>query len=151
MAATIWAWDESEPALQVARANLAGIGRAGVHVRMGAGTWYDALPPELRGQARACRQQPAVHRARRSRGGRRGEEVGAGLGPVRRRGRAERAARAVVGGAPEWLRPGGALLCEIGSAQGPAVRELAAAAGLVDVEVARDLAGHERMLVARRP
>ena len=46
----MWACDASEEALAVARANLAGIGRAAVHVRMAAGTWYDALPAELAGR-----------------------------------------------------------------------------------------------------
>ena len=33
----------------MARANLAGMGRAAVAVRMEAGSWYDALPPDLAG------------------------------------------------------------------------------------------------------
>ena len=49
-------------ALDVARANLAGIGRAGGNVRFAEGSWFDALPDELRGQLDARRRQPAVHR-----------------------------------------------------------------------------------------
>ena len=47
---TVWATDASDDALAVARANLAGMGRAAVAVRMEAGSWYDALPPDLAGR-----------------------------------------------------------------------------------------------------
>jgi len=54
-------------------------------------------------------------------------------------------------GAPAYLKAGGVLLVEIGSTQGRAVAEQAAAVhGLVDVEVRKDYAGLDRMLVARR-
>jgi release factor glutamine methyltransferase len=57
----------------------------------------------------------------------------------------------IVQGAPAYLAPGGTLLVEIGASQGPAVRDLAAAErGLVDVDIRKDYAGHDRMLVARR-
>jgi len=57
----------------------------------------------------------------------------------------------IVQGAPAHLKPGGTLLVEIGASQGPAVRDLAAGVcGLVDVEIRKDYAGHDRMLVARR-
>ena len=46
---TVWATDASADALAVARANLAGIGRAAATVRMEAGSWFDALPPDLAG------------------------------------------------------------------------------------------------------
>ena len=46
---TVWATDASDDVLAVARANLTGMGRAAVAVRMEAGSWYDALPPDLAG------------------------------------------------------------------------------------------------------
>ncbi|MDQ1422542.1 MAG: release factor glutamine methyltransferase, partial [Acidimicrobiaceae bacterium] len=55
----------------------------------------------------------------------------------------------IVGGAPRWLAPGGVLVVEIGAAHGAAAVELARAAGLVDVSVSADLAGRDRILVAR--
>jgi release factor glutamine methyltransferase len=61
------------------------------------------------------------------------------------------AIRVLVQGAPAWLRPGGALVLEIGADQGERVAQLARAAGLTAVEVRPDLAGHDRILVARRP
>ena len=42
-------------------------------------------------------------------------------------------------------------LLEHGAAQGPAVRALLGAAGLVGVGTRRDLAGHERVTEGRRP
>jgi len=57
----------------------------------------------------------------------------------------------IVRGAPAHLAAGGTLLVEIGAGQGPAVQKMAAeACGLVDVEIRKDYAGHDRMLVARR-
>lgn len=49
--------------------------------------------------------------------------------------------------APAHLNPGGYLLVEIGAGQGPAVRALAQAR-FSHVTIRRDLAGHDRLLVA---
>jgi release factor glutamine methyltransferase len=48
------------------------------------------------------------------------------------------------------LRSGGWLVLEIGHRQGDAVRSMLGDAGLRDVEIRRDLAGRERVAVARR-
>jgi len=45
----VWATDASGAALDVARANLAGIGRAGRRVRMAEGSWFEALPRRTAG------------------------------------------------------------------------------------------------------
>lgn len=59
--------------------------------------------------------------------------------------------RAVVGAAARLLRPGGLLVMEHGDVQGPAVRRLVAAAGGFDApRTLADLAGRDRMVVARR-
>jgi release factor glutamine methyltransferase len=145
---TVWATDVSEEALAVAGANLAGIGRAAVQVRLAAGAWYDALPAELAGELALVVSNPpyiadgdpTVEAIVRE-----WEPDGAlfagpdGLAALRQ----------VIAGAPAWLRPGGALICEIGSGQGPASAALAIAAELVDVRVEVDLAGHDRVLTAR--
>ena len=41
---TVWLVDDDPDALDVARANLAGIGRRAVNVRIAEGSWFDALP-----------------------------------------------------------------------------------------------------------
>ena len=48
--AEVWLTDRSPDAVAVARANVAGIGRAGSRVRVTEGDWFEALPPSLRGR-----------------------------------------------------------------------------------------------------
>lgn len=48
------------------------------------------------------------------------------------------------------LRPGGALILEMGAAQAAAVREILSGAGFARVRVRRDLAGRDRVAVAHR-
>ena len=146
----VWACDSSEEALQVASANLAGIGRAAVNVRLAHGSWYEALPATLAGGVHLvvsnppyiAYDDPSVEAVVREWEPREalftGEE---GL----------RALREVVTGAPDWLCPGGAVVCEIGEKQGQAAQELAEAAGLVETSIEPDSAGRGRMLVARKP
>ncbi|MBX0327082.1 peptide chain release factor N(5)-glutamine methyltransferase [Oscillochloris sp. ZM17-4] len=55
--------------------------------------------------------------------------------------------RQIFASATERLRPGGALLCEIGAWQGALVADMARAAFPAgEVRVARDLAGHDRVV-----
>ncbi len=57
----------------------------------------------------------------------------------------------IVRGARAYLKPGGVLLVEIGEGHGRQAREMAQAArGLVDVDILKDYAGRDRILVARR-
>jgi release factor glutamine methyltransferase len=59
--------------------------------------------------------------------------------------------RAIVAGAPQHIRPGGFLLLEIGADQAEAVRGLfEQAGGFEATRVYRDLAGRDRVVVARR-
>jgi release factor glutamine methyltransferase len=55
--------------------------------------------------------------------------------------------RAIAREAASFLRPGGAVLLEIGTGQGSAVTDLFAEAGFKRIEVEHDLNGHERMIV----
>jgi len=145
----VWAVERSPAALAVARANLAGLGMAGRHVRMVEGSWFGALPDELAGSFDLVVANPpyvAEH-----------EELPAAVrdhepiealvpGPTGLEAYVE-----IVAEAPRWLAPGGALVLELGAAQGPSVATLAAEARLVEVRVERDLAGLDRTLVAHRP
>jgi len=57
----------------------------------------------------------------------------------------------LVKGAAAYLRPGGTLLVEIGAGQGPKAAEQAGAVrGLAEIEIRKDYANHDRMLVARK-
>jgi len=59
--------------------------------------------------------------------------------------------REIIAGAPDRLRPGGVLLLEIGAEQGAATGELVRETGAFESwRVGRDLAGLDRVLVARR-
>jgi release factor glutamine methyltransferase len=55
--------------------------------------------------------------------------------------------RAIAKGAARWLKPGGTLMVEIGSEQGLEVGALFAALGLTQVEIKKDLAGLDRVVI----
>ena len=61
-----------------------------------------------------------------------------------------RALRRLIAAAPAALRPGGALVLEIGEDQGGAVASLLAAEGFEEIAARRDLRGAERYVAARR-
>jgi release factor glutamine methyltransferase len=144
----VWATDISAEALDVARANLAGLGRRGANVRLAQGSWFEALPPELRGRLDLAATNPpyVAEGDQLDSAVRDWEPLGAllagpdGLDDL----------RAIVAAAPGWLAPGAALVAEIGATQRAAATELATRAGLVGVEVRQDLTGRDRILVARR-
>lgn len=146
--AKIWLTDQSEDALDVARANLAGIGRTATHVRVSQGDWYEALPNSLRGAVDLivcnppyiAKDDPDVaadvkkyepHAALYS-----GSD---GLDALRE----------IIGLAPEWLVSGGWIVSEIGHRQGEAVQKLFTRAGFTDVEIIHDLAGRPRIARGR--
>lgn len=147
----VWATDVSAEALDVARANAAGLGgRAAPRVRFAEGAWWEALPGDLRGRLDLVVSNPpylstaelvALDRSVRD------WEPATALasGPA-----GTEAFAALVAGAPAWLAEGGALVVELSPPQVPDVTALATAAGLRDVEVRPDLAGRDRVLVARR-
>lgn len=60
-----------------------------------------------------------------------------------------RAYREIARHAPRFLDPGGRLLVEIGPTQAGPVSDLLALAGLVDIEVRRDMDGRDRVVLAR--
>jgi release factor glutamine methyltransferase len=150
--AEVWATDASDDALAVARANVAGIGSAATRVRIRDGSWYDALPDELRGTLRVIVSNPpyvAEHEvADLPRDVADWEPRGALVsGPT-----GYESLEVLVGGARDWLDPaGGALVLELAPHQAERALELAAAAGYADARVDRDLVGRARVLVARAP
>ena len=144
----VWITDASADAIDVARANLAGIGPAAANVRVAHGSWYEALPdgtsfdvivsnppyvalgsPDLDPGVGDWEPASALFS---------GDD---GLDDI----------RILATGAPDRLRAGGSLVLEIGADQGRAVEDVLAAAGLVGIEVRPDLSGHDRIAIARRP
>jgi release factor glutamine methyltransferase len=117
---TVWMTDRSADALDVARANAAGIGRSAANVRIAEGNWFEALPAELRGRLSLIVTNPpyvAVGDPELESIVREWEPPTAlfagadGLDEVRR----------VVAEAAAWLAPGGWLVLEIGASHGEAV------------------------------
>lgn len=145
---TVWITDASEDALAVARANLAGIGRSARNVHVAAGSWFDALPEGLRCDV-VVSNPPYVAVG--------STDLAASVvdwePPTALFAGADglEAIRVLVARAPRHLAPDGWLLFEHGADQGDAARGLLADAGYRDVEVHRDLAGHDRYAVGRRP
>jgi release factor glutamine methyltransferase len=145
---TVWITDADADALDVARANIAGLGRAGVNVRVARGSWFDALSDDVRfdvivsNPPYVATDSPDLeaivgdwepHAALFA-----GPD---GLDDIRR----------IIAGAPDRLRAGGWLVLEIGADQGAAVAGLLAAAGFEEVAILPDLAGLDRIALGRRP
>jgi release factor glutamine methyltransferase len=143
----VWLVDASAAALEVARANIAGIGRAGAVVRVAQGDWFAALHEELRGHLDMVVANPPYI----AEGDDEVEESvvrwepssalfsgAVGLDAIRR----------IVADAPAWLRSGGWLVMEMGYRQGDAVRALFDSSWS-SVAVKRDLAGRDRFVVAQ--
>lgn len=61
-----------------------------------------------------------------------------------------RAYRSIASSAASFLKPNGLLLFEIGTGQGEAVSDILVGAGFGQIAVERDLAGHDRVVTARR-
>jgi len=148
--AEVWATDVSADALAVARANLAGAGLPATRIRLAEGSWFDALPADLRGTLRLVVSNPPYI----------AEAEVASLPDVvvRWEPRAAlvsgptglEAIEEIARVAPEWLAPEGTLVCELAPHQAQAATGIARAAGFATVDVRRDLAGRDRMIVARR-
>jgi len=127
----------------------AAVGLAAHRVRLAEGSWFEALPDDLRGRFHVIVSNPPYV----------AEDEYAGLppevkdheprqalvpGPTGLEALAE-----IVAGAPQWLVRGGALVLELAPHQSGRAMELAMAAGFAEAEVRRDLAARDRVLVAR--
>ena len=146
--AHVWATDVSADALAVARANLAGTGgRAATRVRLVEGSWFDALPEELRGQVHLLVSNPPYVAD--------GEALPAVVseweppGALRAGPTGLEAVGVIAAGATAWLARPAALVLEIAPHQAERAVDLARTAGFDDVEVRADLTGRPRALVGR--
>ena len=144
----VWLTDRSSDALAVARANCSGIGRPGTRVTIAEGSWFAALPADLRGGIDVLVSNPPYVAASDPLPAEVAEwEPAEALVPGVT---GLEAIEEIVAAAPGWLRPDGVLVVEHGDTQGPAVVALALAAGFAEAVTARDLTGRDRALVARR-
>lgn len=141
--ADVWMTDVSHDAIDVARANAAGIGRPAAKAHFAVGSWCDALPHSLKGSFDVVVSNPPYiamndpevddsvlihepHSALFS-----GDE---GLDDI----------RLVTTQSAQWLAPGGMLIVEMGYTQADAVRALFAEAGFSNIDTHLDLAAKSR-------
>jgi release factor glutamine methyltransferase len=145
---SVWATDASAAALEVAGANAVGLGRAAARVRLAEGSWFDALPTELRGRFDLVVSNPPYVPA----GAELDEAVTAWepAGALYAGPDGTDALVHLVRTAPAWLTSDGALVLELSPEQGPALAERALG-HFAEAELREDLTGRVRSLVARRP
>ena len=147
-AAHIWLTDASVDALDVARANMVGIGRAAANVRVAHGSWWNALPQDIAGliDIAICNPPYIAHAD---------SEVAPDVHMyephvalyAHDNGLAD--LRTVIEGASTWLKKSGWLVLEIGYQQGTDVLEMMSASGFVGAEIKRDLSGRDRIAVGQ--
>ena len=176
--------DISSDALAVTRANLAGIGTAGMRVRLAQGSWYDALEkipsphqstaPTQNSQAANLPKPPQKSTANPAQNPQNSSLKGKldlivsnppyiadheqlpeiitahepanalYAGP-----KGTEAILALLNGAPQWLAPGGSIVCEIAPHQAEAATNAAQAAGLTNIKILPDLVNRPRVLRAQ--
>ena len=140
--------DQSPEALQVARANIAGLGRPGARISTGVGSWFDALPPELMRKVDLIISNPPY--------------VPADLplppevvdwepvGALRSGPDGTDDLRVLILQAGEWLQEDGVLICELSPEQAADMQALAMTV-FTHVRIEPDLTGRDRALVAAGP
>jgi len=142
----VLACDQSDDALSVARANLAGLGQAARRVTLHRGSWFDALPLSVRGSLDVVVANPPYvaddeplpdevenwEPREALRAGPRGDEDLVHL----------------IDGADQWVRPGGALVMEMAPHQTAVMARRCDERGW-RTTVHQDLAGRDRAVVAR--
>jgi release factor glutamine methyltransferase len=147
-AAHVWLTDASVDALDVARANMVGIGRAAANVRVTHGSWWNALPQDLAGRIDIAICNPPYIAQDSS-------EVAPDVHMyephsalyAHDNGLAD--LRTVIEGAATWLKNSGWLVLEIGYQQGADVLAMMTASGLVGAEIKQDLSGRDRIAVGQ--
>jgi len=144
---SVWATDISTDALEVASANIAGLGVAGTRVRLAKGSWFAALPPELVGSVDLIVSNPPYVAP----GDPLPREVAdwEPLGALMAGPTGLEALDIVVEHAPRWLGRPGVLVVELAPDQAEVVADAARSVGFTDVRVELDLTGRPRAVVAR--
>ena len=146
--ARVLATDASAEALQVARANLTGIGRAASRVSLHEGSWFDALPSSVRGSLDVLISNPPYVTDAED------------LPSVVDEWEPRSALRAgtdglddlvvIVDGADDWVVAGGAVVLEMAPTQTTVIAERFTGLGWT-ARVHIDLQGRARAVVAHRP
>ncbi len=142
---SVWITDQSVDALDVARANLAGMGPGATNVRLSHGSWFDALPSDLARTIGVIVTNPPY------------VTTSYELGPEVRDWEPADALlagadglddiRIIVAESPKWLAKGGALVVELDPAQAEAVAVMCSEF-FAEVRIVPDLAGLDRAVCA---
>lgn len=149
--AEVYATDASVDALEVARRNLESLpveARARVHLLEG--SWFEALPQQVRGQLDMIVSNPPYI------GIREWDDIDAQVKQWEPQSAlfsgddGLTAIRTIFEGAGEWLNERGTLLIEVGSSQAGEAQRLAWDGGYFSVQVGRDLAGRQRWIMAKK-
>lgn len=145
--ARVLATDASPDALSVARANLAGLGRAAGRVSLHEGSWFEALPDSVRGAIDVLVSNPPYIGD---------DEVLASVvgdweppGALRAGPAGDEDLVAIVDGAAPWVADGGAVVLEMAPAQTGPIADRWRARGW-QATIHADLAGRDRAVVARK-
>jgi release factor glutamine methyltransferase len=147
-AAHVWLTDASVGALDVARANMIGIGRAAANVRIAHGSWWNALPQDLSGMIdiAICNPPYIAHASSEVAPDVHMYEPHSAL-YAQDDGLAD--LRTVIEGASTWLKRSGWLVLEIGYQQGVDVLAMMSESGLVAAEIKQDLSGRDRIAIGQ--
>lgn len=180
--------DISADALAVTRANLAGIGTAGMRVRLAQGSWYDALEkiPSPHRPTVFTQNSQVTNLPKPSKKGATNSNPAPNSQNTTLKGKLDlivsnppyiatheqlpeiitahepanalyagpegtEAIHALLSGAPQWLAPGGSIVCEIAPHQAEAATKAAQANGLTNIKILPDLANRPRVLRAQSP
>lgn len=147
--AVVYATDLSVEALELARENLAGLGRAGARVNLSRGSWFEVLEPELTERldvvvsnppyvSDAEQLPPEVADWEPEMALRAGPD---GLGDL----------HALIAGARLVLAAGGLLALECAPDQAAGLAQTLSAHGYDRIQISEDLSGTPRVLTAHRP
>ena len=150
----VWATDVSSAALDLAGANVEALAAsnpaASARVHLAEGSWFEALPPRLRGAVDLVVSNPPYV----------SEDEWETLPPDVRDHDPYGALVAgpdgleatehIVAEAPPWMTAHGVLVLELAPHRATDSADLAVRSGFAEVEVRRDLSGRHRVLVARR-
>jgi release factor glutamine methyltransferase len=145
---TVYLTDISHDALLVARANLAGVGLVGSRVLVFSGSWFEALPSEVKGGVDVIVSNPPYVPEKED------------LPAVVRDWEPELALRAgpnglrdllpVVEQSIEWLRPTGVLVLEMAPDQTDTIAGHCLSCGFAEADIRVDLSDRPRSVVARK-
>ena len=146
---SVWCTDISEGAISVARANLAGLGMAGQRVSISQGSWFEALPEEMLGKFDIIISNPPYIADSEELPLEVSEwEPSSSLrsGPL-----GTEDLNFLLNNSIEWLSAEGQLILELAPMQADEMVEGAKNLNFREVQLRHDLAGRERVLIARKP